>query len=277
MNAILAAMFLLGPQAAPQTEAPKDLTPQQIFERCAKAHLGGAEEIPIEDFRLEFRLLVNDKTKNIEFTASHRFKQPHFVRTTIDDPDYGVKVETGFDGKNYWLRDKDKIVPLQGREKEKDIREIEERIRLSNILRKTFSVQRFLRDLVDAKRLPDESSPEPGRIKVQARARDFVLMKTPLTGQEIDVILYFHPENFQLMEIFATPPADPSEEKAGKPVPAIERSEKIVLRKHQLVKNVLIPQSVQIFAASAPRTPLYDITIGSFDFNLGLKTEEFKP
>lgn len=263
-------------QAAP-AQVAQSLTPKEIFERCAKAHLGGKEEVPIEDFKIEFRLLVNDKTKNIEFSAAHRFKQPHFVRTTIDDPDYRVKVETGFDGKNYWLRDKDKALPLQGREKEKDIREIEERIRLSNILRKTFTVDRFMRDLVDPKRLADETSPAPGRIRVQARARDFVLMKSLLSGQEVNVILYFHPENFQLLEIFATPPADPAEEKGAKSLAPIDRSEKIVMSQHHEVKGVLLPRQVQIFAAAAPKIPIYDITIGSFDFNLGLKAEDFKP
>lgn len=270
----LASLFQAEEPPALPTNA--ELTPQQIFERCAKAHFGGEGEISIEDFRLDFSLLVNDKTKNIEFAASHRFKQPHFVHTTIDDPDYKIKVETGFDGKNYWLRDKGKIVPLQGREREKDIREIEERIRLSNILRKTFSVQRFVKDLVDPKRLPDEETPAPGRIRVQARAKDFVLMKTPLTGQETDVILYFHPESFQLLEIFATPPAEAGPDGIAK-TPPIERSEKIVLSLHQAVKGVLLPRRVQIFAAISPAKPMYDITIGAFDFNLGLKPEDFKP
>lgn len=255
----------------------ESLTPRQIFELSARAHLGGGTEVRIDDFRLSFNLVAQDEKRNVEFRAQHLYKKPDRVKTTVDDPDYGLRVDTGFDGRGYWLYEKDRgTIALSGREHRKDIAEIEERIALSRILAKTFSVKRFLEDLKDAQRLPDQMTADGERLCVQARALDFVLVKTPGIQPEIDVILYFDPKSLLLREIYATPPL-PKTLPAGAPPPDPgDRSEKIVLGRYEPVKGVLLPRMVEIFAGKDPKKPLYEIRIGQFDFNVGLKEEDFQ-
>lgn len=251
------------------------LQPAEIFERCAKAHLGGRSEVNVEDFRLSFELVVQEANKNIQFRASHFFKSPWLVKTTLDDPDYKVRVDTGFDGKSYWLQEQNKsVILLTAKEHSKDIREIDERIRLSKVLANTFSIQRFMHDLENPKRLPDTQilvGKEPAkRIAVQTRARNLFLVKSAKNYDSLDAILYFDPESFLLRELYLSPP--PSDN----PKEQTDESERVFLDDHQEVKGILVPHRIQIFSGKETKKPAYQITIGEIDFNLGLKEEEFK-
>ncbi len=253
-------------------EAP--LTTQEIFDRSAAAHLGEKKSLQIEDFRLEFNLEFRAQQHEVELLLTHYFLQPDLVKTIIEDQEIRTTMLAGFDGKKYWFKKQgDAAVDLSGKEYVKDRAEIDERIRLSQILVKTFSLHRFFQDLRNAKRLQDTQTSRGKRVVVQAQGKDFPLLKTAGIPP-VDLHLFFDPETWYLREIYATPLRNEKGEKGE--VLDSSRAELFVLSEHEKIQEILVPRMIQVFTKTATETkPDYQILIGSLKINQKLKPENF--
>ena len=121
-------IFLLAPLLAPQS-------PESILSAMAAAQCEGKEVAEVRSFAM--RVVLRDRSDvPREFTFDLLFgSEPERLRLTVDDPERGIRVEKGFDGKRFWLHGPDQgLVDLSGREFTKDREAIAAAIDLSKDL-----------------------------------------------------------------------------------------------------------------------------------------------
>lgn len=120
-NALLLALLALsaGPNLAGRAQDPAgaERTPEPasapagtkrqdaeaVIERAVAAQLGDSEPAPVQGFYVLLNLrLRGEQVQEIQFSQWYHTQRGGLLRQIINDPDVGVRVEKGFDGRRFW-------------------------------------------------------------------------------------------------------------------------------------------------------------------------------
>ncbi|HKE02289.1 MAG TPA: hypothetical protein VKE69_14825 [Planctomycetota bacterium] len=253
------------PASAPALRATGD--PKAVaFLADAAARRAPAGEPEIADISLDFEAVTNVEQHN-EFKAEHRYLRPKRVRTHLHTSTSDV--ERGFDGSAFWLKKGDRVETLEGREYEKDRKEIEASIRFTENVLRLVSLRSLAEQLSDIGWIePTAEDPRPG---VRGNLASFVSIGAGEPAPA-HVQLRFDPTTFDLVEVRATPfQARPSA--AEEPPPP---GDTFLLSDYEVVRGARFPRHIVAFTRSE-RRPEYEIAVTRVSWNDGLAPTSFSP
>ena len=127
--ALIGALTLAAP-AVSQSAA------EQLLEEAAQAQLSRQGVAEVAGFTVSLNLRERGEApREVDLKLFYRSDDGGLIRLLLDEPDRGVRVAKGFDGKTYWLKEQDKeTLDLSSREFAQDREAIDEAIELSEQL-----------------------------------------------------------------------------------------------------------------------------------------------
>ncbi|TAH35088.1 MAG: hypothetical protein EYC70_14995 [Planctomycetota bacterium] len=106
----LLLLLLPAAQEPASPAAASDPQAEALFQRVAAAQLAGGEPTAVEGFRVQLTLLERAETRReIDLLLLYRQEGGH-IRMSVTDSQRGARVEKGFDGQRYWLRDENQVL-----------------------------------------------------------------------------------------------------------------------------------------------------------------------
>ena len=232
------SIFLLAPLLTPQS-------PDSILSAMAAAQCEEREVPEVRSFAM--RVVLRDRSDvPREFTFDLLFaSEPERVRLTVDDPERGIRVEKGFDGKRFWLQGTDQdSVDLSGREFTKDREAITAALDLSKDLLLVLDLARLGRK---ARELETTREGLAGVFPSPEGDWKFELHFAMETPGALPRVLVLHPP--------APPPERGGEEGTGK-IPIAPPTRRFMLGTWEAFEDRKIPRLVEEYSGSEQEFPL---------------------
>ncbi|MCZ6598358.1 MAG: hypothetical protein O7B99_12020, partial [Planctomycetota bacterium] len=103
----------------------QDAVAGELWKRVCEATAASGESGPIREFALQAGVLTRDGVQTNEFRADYRWLEPNHVRFKLESGRETGR-GPGRGQKAYWLKEKDEIVILEGREHAQDRKLVDE-------------------------------------------------------------------------------------------------------------------------------------------------------
>ena len=247
------SIFLLAPLLTPQS-------PDSILSAMAAAQCEEKEVPEVRSFAM--RVVLRDRSDvPREFTFDLLFgSEPERVRLTMDDPERGIRIEKGFDGKRFWLHGPDQgLVDLSGREFTKDREAIAAALDLSKDLLLVLDLARLSRK---ARNMESTHEGLTGVLSSPEGDWKFKLLFAKEIPGALPLALVLHPPALPL-----------GEEKDGDPVSPPAR--RFMLGAWEAFEGRKVPRLVEEYSGSSPEFPIRILEVQDLIWRRPLPLELF--
>lgn len=271
------------PEPVPAASAAADA--EEAWQSFLEAARGGKDTAPITAFRLSADVLIRDGVQTNELKIDYRYLEPACIRFRL--PDQKEVGRFGAKQREYWLRDREEVVVLAGRDYVQDRKQIDEMysvaknfVTLSDPSRATVSSLELLETLpssLSASALKESKKEKLRWLRVQSP--DFALLRTDGTpaaeGTTYAVDLALQPDGHARFVIIR--------EKAAPGTPVAEPMF-IDMENFKDQNGFRIPFKFLVHRLDGRARPLVfaekpaqEIYVAGADLRAKLKVEDFKP
>ncbi|MBI3817836.1 MAG: hypothetical protein HY286_04025 [Planctomycetes bacterium] len=227
-----------------------------FMEKAASRRAPGGEP-DINDLTISFEA-ESTAPEHQEFVGTNAFMMPNRIKTKITNN--SAQSEQGFDGIQFWIRRGEKIESLEGREYEKDRRQINDSINQTRHLLQIASLKSLAARMTGLALAENPGSGD--RVAVNGKLEQFPTFVTGVI-ESANVTLYFESKTLDLVQIRAEA-ADGS-----------GRVENIDFDQIQDDRGVRFPHHVLAWTKSRKK-PQFELQVKELMWNSGLRAEDFK-
>ncbi|MFN0207024.1 MAG: hypothetical protein ACKVS6_12045 [Planctomycetota bacterium] len=250
------------PAESKTASSPSEVKAREFLQSVASKRAPQGEP-DIRDISIQFEAESLFEERH-EFVGTHSFLTPNLIRTKITNN--SMPTEQGFDGVEHWIRRGDRTESLAGREFEKDRKQIDDSINLTNNLLKLAALSRLEKQFQTITfHAPTEAEP---RYRLVGKIDKFPTC-TSGVFETAEITIYFDKDTRDFVQIRA------HEMKANTTL-ATGLSETIEFSDFREVKNVRFPFRITSWTKNRNR-PDFNVQISKLTFNAGLTKASFAP